>query len=221
MQVFEVRNTSKSVEELLNPTEGIQNGFIHRKNKSDKVRFNPKFKEFVGEQGIAFGLNDDSELVLMVHDNYAWKAGLVKSANQKAETLTAFIDHQFHTATEDAPAMPVTNRYSLIYDKEDEKYGHIFLIVPGEEVAENVREITEEQRARLTTQLAKGRITRDQNKANQEARLEQEVQDEVEVYVDKITNSDPNIIGEVSEENTVAEISFEEPNVVSTSVEIG
>jgi hypothetical protein len=181
MKIIEERNSKRTLDQLLN--DEVSNGFIHRKNKANKVRFNPNFKKFVGERGIATAIGED-ELegkLLIVVGEFKWKAGKVKSAHQTANTLTNLMDVTFHTGEE---STPLTNRYSLTYVKTNE-YGDVFIVEPSKEVEENTREITEEQRQRLTAQLEQGRITRDKNKVEKESTSEIEftsnIPDEVNI----------------------------------------
>ena len=139
-----VRNSSKTASELM----FNKSAFIHRKNKKSHVRFNPSFKEFIGERGIAYK-KDGNKVLLAISDNYDWK--LSKSANMKASTFTDLLDLVYHKNT------PKTNRYKLSYVETTDD-GDIFEIVPAEEVAE--REISEELRQAAAERLNAARMHR-------------------------------------------------------------
>jgi hypothetical protein len=149
MKLIGVRNSNKTIEQLLN--DEVSNGFIHRKFVGDRVRFNPKFKEHVGDKGLDYGIDDDGSPILVV-GNFDWK--LPKAANIKAKTFTEFLDLNFEKS----------NRYGIEFVRKDSEEGFdVFRLSRQEPVEENVREIDAETRERLDKQLAKGRETRVNN----------------------------------------------------------
>lgn len=141
MNFISTRNSSKSAEDLM----FNMNKFIHRKKMGDYIRFNPSFKQHIGDRGIGYAPGN-KEVFIAVGEQHAWK--MSKSSNMKASTLTNLLDRTYGKKT---------NRYNLEYVKTNEK-GEIFRIVPQEPVEEARKEMTNEQKADFVrrTQQARG-----------------------------------------------------------------
>lgn len=158
MRIIQTLNSAKSIDQVL--FSSIPDGFIHRRNKSTEVRFNPKIKEFFNENNLtfAFGYDEDSNEVFFIGGNN-YNGKMKKTAHQKAKNLTDLLDMAYHNQE----GTPKTNRYTLTFVERNDN-GYVWKITPAEEVEENTREIDEATKQRLLAQLEKGRATRNANK---------------------------------------------------------
>jgi len=134
MKRVHVLNSKKSIEQLLN--EAVPSGRIHRKDKESMIRFTQSVKRFLldNEFGFTFATNDEETLVYLVAGED--EPGTVRSSsNQKASSLTALLDHVYHTDQSAENYHPLTNSYSIEYSGMDEDV-YTWLITPQEEIPE-------------------------------------------------------------------------------------
>lgn len=145
-----VLNSSRTLEQVLNSS--VKNGFIHRKNMGEHIRFNPSFKEFVEDRRLHFFIEGEEQQFLYVSVGDSPKHGvrIPKAANMKASMITQALDMLYSERT---------NRYSLIFDRVEDG-ADVFVVEPAEPVEEVSRPISEERRQQLVEQLAKAREAR-------------------------------------------------------------
>lgn len=144
------------------------NSFIHRKNKGNRVRFNPQLKNNFKGFYVGYTVRDNKLYMVIqreqINPTGSWK---IPARYSTVPTFCQVIDNFFKTKS---------NRYKLVFDRELGNESYLFTIELAEEVNERTADLSEEDLDRLNKQLEKGRITRDKNREERETEDQEQEQ---------------------------------------------
>lgn len=149
------------------------NPYIHRKNKKNTVRFNPKLRESFANHYIGYVVKDGNLYIAFSEQPVGKSSWRVPKKASTASTFWNYVDKFFKGE--------VSNRYNLNFDRQLEDGTYLFTVTVGEEV--------EERKGPGEEVIAKGQ------EALRKVREEREEAKAVEENSTQVTQSEPVTIG--------------------------